>query len=837
MVGGLSSIAPNFVGGGVMRKESSNTLTLKTQSKSKCRAFLLVALATIFAVFGIYLVTGCGKSAKRFSVRLPVLEVEGLYKIKPLSPTQKLSSGSKFKFSITFDKDIDPESVRVQANLDVLTPISKTSPNPPAPEETDGNAVKETVAGGAEEDEQGTTAEWGDTYTYSTTIISDTFIVLGELPYYTHDLQVTETPPHITISYCGMGGWYDESIAVQLYPVESWQGTYPGLGVGFDVATGYVLYVTVDLSGYTDTTIHTTGLSQLAHTEKNNFHKFTFVVVGKTDDPVSITWEGTPKEYTLGEIPEQVTVKSESQELHAGDTVLYDQELTIEPVSEDVGEDVEQIIEVTGAKKLSKANTYTVTGDVSITYKLGDKPTLDKLRFDYVSSKSGGYYLVSYNARSSGGKVVVPGKYNDGEHGELPVMIQTTESNRAFQDGAYYITDVVLNEGITSIGWGSFRNLQMLVTLKLPSTLTRIEDEAFTGCSFIEIINNSPLKLTLGSANYGHVAENACVIVTDESKRGDFDKVYDGMKYYENTYQNKLVALGFEDPETAPSTLTFKEGTVGTGYLAFYDCDNITNIVFPDGNFAVGNGAFSSCDGLQEISIPAGVNLGYGAFNFSGLKRVTLPEGMVTINTNLFGGCVKLTEINIPSTVKTIGDDAFSGCSALENIKLPSSLTRIGDQAFSNCDKVTDLKIPENVTYIGSNAFRFCDSLTSVTLPSKITEVEPCTFQYCPNLQSINLGGATKIGDEAFAYCSSLVNVTFSKNLTSIGDGAFRECTSLLSVTLPQGLTSLGYHAFYGCTNLRSVTLTRAFPVTFNSTPFEECPRLIEVINKTEWDP
>ena len=73
-------------------------------------------------------------------------------------------------------------------------------------------------------------------------------------------------------------------------------------------------------------------------------------------------------------------------------------------------------------------------------------------------------------------------------------------------------------------------------------------------------------------------------------------------------------------------------------------------------------------------------------------------------------------ELDLPSTVEyenttytvvAIGKGAFAHDN-IKKIELPNTLISIGDSAFCSCSKLHTITIPKNVTFIGNKAFEDC---------------------------------------------------------------------------------------------------------------------------------
>lgn len=65
-----------------------------------------------------------------------------------------------------------------------------------------------------------------------------------------------------------------------------------------------------------------------------------------------------------------------------------------------------------------------------------------------------------------------------------------------------------------------------------------------------------------------------------------------------------------------------------------------------------------------------------------------LPQGLTTIESQVFSSCTALKQVLIPVGVTAIGDNAFA-LSGLTSMTLPVSVTSIGDAAFFNCSELT----------------------------------------------------------------------------------------------------------------------------------------------------
>ena len=182
---------------------------------------------------------------------------------------------------------------------------------------------------------------------------------------------------------------------------------------------------------------------------------------------------------------------------------------------------------------------------------------------------------------------------------------------------------------------------------------------------------------------------------------------------------------------------------------------------------------------------------------------------MSSIGETAFGACSSLTSIVVPEGITTIEFQMFHSCGNLASVTLPESLTSIGNNTFVNCSSLTSIVIPDGVTSIGDNAFYNCDRLASIFIPDNVV----------------------RIGNSAFEGCTSLAAVFTQENskLEEIGDYAFYDCNQLASINIPKGVTRIGDYAFYDCTNFISITSKAITPPSISAYTFYNVDKSIPV--------
>ena len=343
------------------------------------------------------------------------------------------------------------------------------------------------------------------------------------------------------------------------------------------------------------------------------------------------------------------------------------------------------------------------------------------------------------------------------------------------------IRDLVIPNGVTSIGNYAFYGCSDLVSVSIPNSVTSIGDYAFEDCSGLTSVTipNSVTRI-------GHKAFYGCSGLTSV---------------------------------TIPNSVT------SIGESAFSGCSGLTSVTIPNSVTSIGRFAFSGCSGLTSVTIGNGVTrISSDAFAYcSGLTSVTIPESVTEIGGSAFAYCSGLTSVTIPSSVTIIDGGAFEGCSSLTSVTIPNSVTIIGGWAFSDCSGLTSVTIPNSVTNIRQSAFEGCSGLTSVTIGNSVTSIGNRVFQDCGRLTSVTIpNSVTSIGESAFSGCSGLKTITIPNSVTELGISAFEKCTALESVTIGENVKIIRQNLFAGCTKIKQVTSNIKEPLNMVKSVFAD---------------
>lgn len=223
------------------------------------------------------------------------------------------------------------------------------------------------------------------------------------------------------------------------------------------------------------------------------------------------------------------------------------------------------------------------------------------------------------------------------------------------------IKKIVIEDGVTEILQGAFKNCEFLEELKIGKDVSQIGAWAFENCSSLKEI-----------------------------------VIPDGVE--------KLGIYAFSNCESCTS-VTVGKGVTSIGNSSFSGCKKIERVNISDISAWLNiemNVDSNPLSGGSELYL-----------NGSVVRKIEIPEGVTEIKNYSFYGAVGIEQVVLPKSLTSIGTCAFSGC-AFTRIEIPEGVTSIGGHAFSKCGALSEIVIPESMTSIGFGAFYYCDNLTDV---------------------------------------------------------------------------------------------------------------------------
>ena len=272
----------------------------------------------------------------------------------------------------------------------------------------------------------------------------------------------------------------------------------------------------------------------------------------------------------------------------------------------------------------------------------------------------------------------------------------------AFADCSSLESIDLSNSSITEIPKNAFSNCTSLKTVKLPSTVTKIADDAFADCKKLEEIQG------LSNCKISEIGKDA----------------------FAGCYNLKTFDI-------SSATITSLPDTICSNMYA------LTSIHLPKTLTSIGTSALEGCKKLEEITGISDCKLtsiGANAFaSCSALKEVDLSKSSFTaLPTSAFAKDTALTSVKLPDSLTEIGEKAFVGCGAMEKIDLSNTkLTTIGKNAMAEMNDLMYINLPDTVKNVGQSAFDISvplDSSDTAFMPTIISEnVNPLDVGYTDN--------------------------------------------------------------------------------------------------------
>ena len=344
--------------------------------------------------------------------------------------------------------------------------------------------------------------------------------------------------------------------------------------------------------------------------------------------------------------------------------------------------------------------------------------------------------------------------------------------------GGVEIPSAVDGLSVIEIEKNVFANATKLEYVKIPASVVKIGENAFSGCPMLEsvVFEKSDETVTLGERVFSDCPSLKNLVLPQYLKNIPAG-AFSGCALPSVTIPDGVKIIGVEaflDNRSMVSA-TIPASVTSIGNHAFYGCRKLQSFNVADDNayFCGADGCLYTKDKTKliqyglgkpgtEFTVPAGVTeIGSGAFAFSSLKKVILPEGLETIGYGAFADNTSLFSVEFPSTLTEICESAFYRCLTLKSITIPATVEEYRSAfAFSGLESV---RIMSGVKEIPVDAFTGCASIKGIVIPDNVTEIK-----------------------SAFLDCTSLREIWIPASVTAIADDCFSGCTDL-TIVAPKG--------------------------------------------------
>jgi len=312
------------------------------------------------------------------------------------------------------------------------------------------------------------------------------------------------------------------------------------------------------------------------------------------------------------------------------------------------------------------------------------------------------------------------------------------------------IKTVVIGEGITSIGNGSFEGSRFLTNVTFPSTLKSIGVNAFNYCyGLSEVVLPEGLE-TIDEMSFANTSIETLNI------------------------PSTLISLN----PTAFSNVTFKSITVAQGNTVYKAIDN--GLYSADGKifymFANKSNAtsYTIADGTERIERNA-------FYDNNSLETIVIPNSVITIDNNAFCYMHKLKEVNIPASVQTINNNSFLMLYSVTEFNVASE-----NNNYKSVDGVLFTKDGKELI-----AYPTANTRETYTVPAEVEKVASSAFTNA-TFKEINFAG-TSISTlwNTFSSNPNLEKIVLPEGLTAGGN--YYGCDNLKEIYIPSTLSSFAF--------------------------------------------
>lgn len=329
--------------------------------------------------------------------------------------------------------------------------------------------------------------------------------------------------------------------------------------------------------------------------------------------------------------------------------------------------------------------------------------------------------------------------------------------------------NVVIPNGVTTIGSMCFFSNGNITSVTIPNGVTVIDSMAFMACSNLETV-----VIPDGVERIGSSAFSGCGKVTD---------------------------------------LKIPDSVVELGDSAFSNC-GMKNFVFPKNITVIEKNMFSNCHSLEKVVIPEGVTkIGETAFwNCENIKSLEIPASVTDLTAQeIFGGCAGIETIVVDeknpvydsrgkcnAIIETVTDKLIYGS---KNTEIPSSVKILGTGSLYNygSKKIT---IPKGVTTIERSAFGQNAVLEEIVIPDSVISMrfpicrDETTLIVLENSAAENMAKSGRAKYRCYSRYQVMGNTGFEKEEVekmlekNVTNDVVIQSNNDIEITFPQGSMS-----------------------------------------------
>ena len=178
------------------------------------------------------------------------------------------------------------------------------------------------------------------------------------------------------------------------------------------------------------------------------------------------------------------------------------------------------------------------------------------------------------------------------------------------------IKKIVIPDSMTSIGDYAFYYCSNLTNVTISNSVTRIGDVAFCKCSGLTSVTIPNSITSIGEGAFFDCSGLKSIMIPD-SVMCIKDRAFFGCSSLADVNGFVIVRNVLYFYHDVGGIVVIPNNVTNIGPAAFYECNNLTNVMIPNSVNVIGYSAFYSCSSLKSMTIPNSVTrIGHGAFYY-----------------------------------------------------------------------------------------------------------------------------------------------------------------------------------------------------------------------------
>ena len=314
------------------------------------------------------------------------------------------------------------------------------------------------------------------------------------------------------------------------------------------------------------------------------------------------------------------------------------------------------------------------------------------------------------------------------------------------------VKTLVIGEGITEVGNCAFCIMTSLQKVYLPKSVTCLNIHAFFNCNSLEEMNFEDSSLT--TIGMGALESNNFSKIKLPSSLTNLG--HRAFAFNKNLKEVRFCGTDspFCDSDVFENCVNLTDVKVPEVYKGSQFCEKSVDCALNE-NCKIGgscgeNMSWELNDGTLNIT-------GMGEMNSYGISggpwkdykdeitNVIIGDGVESIGSYAFEGCVNLQNVDISESVGQIGSGAFNNCMSLTNVNFNGLSDPGCSNAFEDCGKLESVNVPEcyeNNAFCGKNVSKILDhgSCTEPESSSLMESSQSSSKLSSSSISEVNLG-------------------------------------------------------------------------------------------------